>query len=274
MVTVETRLDCSWSAPAGGTALLVVEPERGRGQQVRAADLDVEGAATEAGPLTPVGPDAVRLRAEGGRVTVAATSLVELPVRDLGPRDADQPLPDLDGVALDLLPWTWASRWVPSDLLGAIAHEWFGDQARTSPLPWRVAATVADRLVPPSGGGGGGADATAPVTVTAEEALLRRTGGPREAAHVTVGLLRALGVPARVVAGYAPDVEPPGFVLLPEAHDGQGWLLLDPTRSVDLATVVRVATGADAAAVAWVTTTPGWTLERVTVGARTVTEEP
>ena len=57
---------------------------------------------------------------------------------------------------------------------------------------------------------------------TADETLLAREGVCRDMAHLGVSFLRALEIPARVVAAYAPFLEPPDFHALLEAHDGDG----------------------------------------------------
>ena len=79
----------------------------------------------------------------------------------------------------------------------------------------------------------------------------------RDLAQVAIALLRGLGVPARMAAGYALDLEPPDFHALVEAHDGTAWRMLDATGLAPVETVVRVATGRDAADVAWATTLSG-----------------
>lgn len=58
---------------------------------------------------------------------------------------------------------------------------------------------------------------------TADQALLAREGVCRDMAHLAISLLRALEVPARMLAAYAPLLEPPDFHALLEAHDGTAW---------------------------------------------------
>lgn len=121
----------------------------------------------------------------------------------------------------------------------------FGERPRTPALLEEVRAWVqrAIAYVPGSSDG----------LTAADETLLAREGMCRDLAHLCVTLLRALGVPARVVAGYALDLEPPDFHLVVEAHDGAGWRLLDATGLAPVATIVRIAAGRDAADVAWAT---------------------
>lgn len=70
-------------------------------------------------------------------------------------------------------------------------------------------------------------------------------------AHLAVSFLRALEVPARAVAAYAPLLDPPDFHALLEAHDGVAWRIIDVTGLAPVESLVRIATGRDAADVAW-----------------------
>ena len=136
----------------------------------------------------------------------------------------------------------------------------FGDRPRTRALIPAVASWVRERIdyVP------GSSDAL----TAADETLLRRQGVCRDMAHLAVALLRALEVPARLVAGYAVGLEPPDFHALLEAHDGERWRLVDVTGLAPVETVVRIAAGRDAADVAWATSSGGLRMEDVSVGAR------
>ena len=101
----------------------------------------------------------------------------------------------------------------------------------------------------------------------ADETLLRRQGVCRDMAHLAVSLLRALEIPARVVACYAPLLDPPDFHALVEAHDGEGWRLMDATGLAPVETIVRVACGRDAADVAWATGDEALALDDLRVSA-------
>ena len=102
----------------------------------------------------------------------------------------------------------------------------------------------------------------------ADETLLRRQGVCRDMAHLAIALLRSLDVPARLVAAYAPGLDPPDFHALLEAHDGEAWRLVDVTGLAPVETVVRIASGRDAADVAWASTNGGLRLANVSVSAR------
>lgn len=102
----------------------------------------------------------------------------------------------------------------------------------------------------------------------AVDAFLSRQGVCRDFAHLVVALLRARNVPARVVAAYAPGLQPMDFHAVAEAWvDGQ-WHLLDATRLSDTDTLVRISTGADSSDTAFLSTVRGGLfLDRIRVDA-------
>lgn len=87
--------------------------------------------------------------------------------------------------------------------------------------------------------------------------MLGRSGVCRDFAHLTVALLRANGVPARVVAVYAPGLNPMDFHAVVEACVDGAWYVVDPTCLAPRSSMLRIATGADAADTAFLTTVAG-----------------
>jgi transglutaminase-like putative cysteine protease len=77
--------------------------------------------------------------------------------------------------------------------------------------------------------------------------LLRRQGVCRDYAHLVVALLRALDIPARLAAVYAPGLEPMDFHAVAEAAVDGRWRVVDATLLAPRASLVRIATGRDAA---------------------------
>ena len=83
--------------------------------------------------------------------------------------------------------------------------------------------------------------------------LLARQGVCRDFAHLSVALLRSLNVPARLAAVYAPGLSPMEFHAIAEALvDGQWWAV-DATQLAPRQSLLRVATGRDAADTAFLT---------------------
>ena len=87
--------------------------------------------------------------------------------------------------------------------------------------------------------------------------MLARQGVCRDYAHLTVGLLRALNVPARLVSVYAPGLSPMDFHAVAEALVDDQWLIVDSTHLAPRESMLRVATGRDAADTAFLTTEMG-----------------
>ena len=140
------------------------------------------------------------------------------------------------------------SRYAESDRLGPFAAAEFAGVGRTEVLD-AVSSWVGTRLayVPGSSGPLDGA----------VETLLAGTGVCRDYAHLTVALLRSLGVPARLVAVYAPGCDPMDFHAVVEAHVGNSWYVVDPTALAPRSSLLRIATGRDAADTAFMATVYG-----------------
>ncbi|GAC70183.1 transglutaminase-like domain-containing protein [Gordonia soli] len=81
----------------------------------------------------------------------------------------------------------------------------------------------------------------------AADTLLAGAGVCRDYAHLVVALLRALNVPARVVAVYAPGCSPMDFHAVAEALVDGEWVVVDATGLAPRQSLVRIATGRDAA---------------------------
>jgi transglutaminase-like putative cysteine protease len=131
------------------------------------------------------------------------------------------------------------SRYAESDRLAAVARSEFAGISSGQDLLAAVSSWVGTRLsyVPGS----------SRPTDGAVETLLQRAGVCRDYSHLVIALLRGLDVPARLVAVYAPGLEPMDFHAVAEALvDGQ-WRVVDATLLAPRLSMVRIATGRDAA---------------------------
>ena len=79
--------------------------------------------------------------------------------------------------------------------------------------------------------------------------------------------LRALGTPARLVSVYAPGLQPMDFHAVAEAWVDDAWHIVDATRLAPRESMIRIATGRDAADTAFLTTRGG----RMTFNRQVVT---
>ena len=141
------------------------------------------------------------------------------------------------------------SRYCPSDaMVGFAAVELAGLPPGPS-LAGAVAAWVFERCTYLPG--------SSDTLDTAVDTLLAGAGSCRDFSHLVITLCRALGVPARLVAVYAPGLSPMDFHAVVEARRGTGWEILDPTRLAPRSSLTRIATGRDAADTAFATTLRG-----------------
>lgn len=130
------------------------------------------------------------------------------------------------------------SRYAESDALFGVAAELFEGRGG-SDLVIGVANWVRGRTAYISG--------SSRPTDGALDTYLQRTGVCRDFAHLVVATLRARDVPARLVAVYAPGLSPMDFHAVAEAYlDGQWWAL-DATGLAPRQSLLRIATGRDAA---------------------------
>ena len=102
----------------------------------------------------------------------------------------------------------------------------------------------------------------------AVQTLLAGQGVCRDYAHLVIGLLRALDVPARLAAVYAPGLDPMDFHAVAEAYVDGAWHVVDATTLAPRSTLVRIATGRDAADTAFLSSYGGnVVLESILVSA-------
>jgi transglutaminase-like putative cysteine protease len=141
------------------------------------------------------------------------------------------------------------SRYAPSDRLAALAQAEFGSGRPARDLVRDVAAWVGARLSYVIGSSTGTDDAV--------DTLLAGAGVCRDYAHLVVALLRAGDVPARLVSVYAPGLHPMDFHAVVEALVDGSWHVVDATLLAPRQSLVRIATGRDAADTAFLSSTGG-----------------
>lgn len=149
----------------------------------------------------------------------------------------------------DLLVYTRPSRYAESDALAPTAGGEFAGITDPAELLASVSSWVGTRLRYVSG--------SSLPTDGATRTLLARQGVCRDYAHLSVALLRGLGIPARSVAVYAPGLYPMDFHAVAEAWIDNAWRVVDATTLAPRSTLVRIATGRDAADTAFLTVASG-----------------
>ena len=143
------------------------------------------------------------------------------------------------GDALEVSTYLRPSRYSESDRLAALAAAHFAGLTDPAELLPAVSAFVGSRLAYVSGSSRG--------TDGAVDTLLAGAGVCRDFAHLAVALLRARDVPARLAAVYAPGLSPMDFHAVVEALVDGVWLVADPTLLAPRSSLLRIATGRDAA---------------------------
>jgi transglutaminase-like putative cysteine protease len=143
----------------------------------------------------------------------------------------------------DLSMYLRPSRYAEADKFYGFAATEFGRYIDSTTLLERVSSWVGTRLnyVP------GSSD---PIDGAADT-VLAGAGVCRDFAHLVVALLRAVYVPARMVSVYAPGLYPMDFHAVAEAFVEGAWRVVDGTLLAPRQSLVRIATGRDAADVAF-----------------------
>lgn len=159
------------------------------------------------------------------------------------------PLANLFADALTVLPadaieYLLPSRYCPVDTLHAASMEMFGNLAGGAAVE-AACDWIGSHLSYVPGASHGG--------TTAIDTFHSREGVCRDYAHLLVTLVRAIGIPARVVSAYAPGVNPPDFHALAQVWLAGGWHLVDATGMADPAQTAIVGIGRDAADISFLT---------------------
>jgi len=221
--------------------------------QIHAAHWPAQKVLEETVALTPATPfrlDAaagfgtrplqVRL---SGEVTVRYEALVDNgELVDLSPRAVQHDWIDLP---VDVLTYLWPSRYCPSDQFGRFVEREFGalrGGARVLAIVAWLAANVDYRF--------GVSDSE----TTAARTFIDRAGVCRDFTHLGITLCRAAGIPARAVSAYAYQLTPPDFHAVFEVWLSDRWWLIDPTGLAPISGLVRIASGHDAADIAFLST--------------------
>ena len=146
----------------------------------------------------------------------------------------------VERLPLEAMPYLLPSRYCESDRLEGFARAEFG----ALPKGHARVAAVCDFIHRRTGYERGSTDV-----------LTDARGVCRDFAHLGIALTRALGIPARFLAAYAPHLVPADFHAIFEAlllrPDGPRWYVFDATRQTALDGVSRIAVGQDASQVAF-----------------------
>jgi len=229
--TVATHLTADLAGPATAIFSIAAAADydlKSESLEIRADDQPIQAAEI----VAPDGTRLHRVRCSGGHLALDYQAVVE-----------GQAL-SAPAEEIDLITYLRPSRYCESDTLGPTAASEFGN-LKGVPLLQSVSEWVAEKIVyvPGSSRPTDGAVAT----------LLARQGVCRDFAHLCIALLRSLNVPARLAAVYAPGLMPMEFHAVAEAYVDEAWHVVDATKLAPRYSLLRVATGRDAADTAFLT---------------------
>lgn len=195
------------------------------------------------------------LEAESGSLHVAYQAVLS----------GSAPAPPVDLV--DELLYLRPSRYCESDRLVGFASRHFHDITAPHDILAAVSSWVGTQLQYVAGSSG--------PTDGAVDTLLAGRGVCRDYAHLAIGLLRAMEIPARLVAVYAPGLAPMDFHAVAEAYIDNAWYVVDGTLLAPRRSLVRIATGRDAADTSFLSGYGGAiTLDAMTVNATVAGDLP
>jgi transglutaminase-like putative cysteine protease len=154
---------------------------------------------------------------------------------------------DFSELPSETLTYLLPSRYCPADLFTELAQEQFGGMDRGYGRAAAIADWVFSNLEYESG-------STGPHSTSAD-VFQQRKGVCRDFGHLMISVARAAGIPARYLSVYADALSPQDFHVIVELYlrgpHGGGWYRFDPTRMSSVDAVARIATGRDAADVAF-----------------------
>lgn len=145
---------------------------------------------------------------------------------------------------------TRPSRYCPSDRLAGFAAREF---QRFAPSHADTVAGIVDYVHRHTRYEAG----TSTGTTDATETLLSGTGVCRDFAHLVAALARSVNIPARTAAVYAPGLSPMDFHAVVEVAVDDVWRVVDATGLAPRQSLIRIATGADAAETAFASVLTG-----------------
>ncbi|PVM93699.1 transglutaminase-like domain-containing protein [Caulobacter endophyticus] len=237
---VEASLTYDFAAPC--EVLLQVEAADGPDQRVVSQALTFWPMMQSAQAEDPTTRQRRTIFQAFGRVNILYRAQVDILARepDLSTLSA-QAIRDLPG---DVLPFLRASRYSPSDRMESFADREFGGLTGGR----RVTAIVDWILKHVDYRAGVSHSAT-----TAVDTFIDRAGVCRDFSHLLIALCRAADIPARAVSVYAWGLQPPDLHAVAEVYLQGAWRLVDATALAPIEGFVRVATGRDAADIAFMT---------------------
>ena len=155
---------------------------------------------------------------------VDLTHVVETPVAVLPPH---------------IIPYLYPSRYCQSDKMYRLAVKKFGHLSHPFDKVLALSDWIFHNVDYLSG--------YTTVQTSAYDTVAEQAGVCRDFAHLAIAFCRALNIPARYFSSYAYQLNPPDFHACFEAYIGHRWILFDASNLVSVNSLIKIATGMDAA---------------------------
>ena len=193
------------------------------------------------------GQSCLRVRAQTGPLQLQYSAVIEMQHHTAEPATLHEV--SMEELPLEVLPYIYPSRYCQSDRLTQFAMQEFGQMAPGYGRAQAICNWVREHVTFRSN--------SSDVTTSAIDTLIERVGVCRDFAHLMIALCRACSLPARMVTGtdYGadPTLGPPDFHAYVEVYLSHRWYLFDPSGTAIPMGMMRLATGRDAADVAFST---------------------
>lgn len=145
----------------------------------------------------------------------------------------------LSGIATEVIPFLFPSRYCQSDKLQRFAYKLFGNIADDYAKTVAICDWIFNNIDYISG--------STNANTSALDTIAERAGVCRDFAHLGIALCRASSIPARYFTGYAFKLNPSDFHACFEAYINGNWIFFDATRLIPINGLVKIANGLDAA---------------------------
>ena len=239
-IQIDARLDYNFPQPSDVLLALRVPPMP---EQVIVDDaLNVAGNADLAFVCGAAADDPRSWMAVAGPVTITYSALVDV---TRGPVDlAGKKVPPRAQLPAEVITYLMPSHYCSSLKLENFARNQFGHLEGGDQI-LAMASWIFENFEYVPGASNG--------DTTAADTFAARQGVCRDYAHVLITFARAVGIPARMVSAYAPDIQPPDFHAVVDVWLDGAWHLVDATRLARPDNMVRIITGRDATDISFMT---------------------
>lgn len=241
-LSIDTRLRYEVRAPT--TFIFSLQVGGGFGETVISEEIDLPPGLEADFIVDRAGPNRlVRFFAQPGHFDIGYRAQVETArARDHRRFVGGAVIKDLPA---DVLTYLLPSRYCQSDMLTNLACGEFGRFPQGLGQVQAICDWIASHIVylPDSSS----------ETTSVLDTLVDRAGVCRDFAHLGAALCRALDMPARVVSCYSWKLEPQDFHAVFQVFLDGAWVTFDATRLAPLEGLVQIASGRDAADIAFVT---------------------